>query len=357
MLARRDHPQQSSADGSNATPLAAHPVLDVIRNRVRSGSAPGTRNDGAKVALLIEGGGMRGVVTAAMGTALEHYRAWDAFDAVYGVSAGAITGAFFVARQTSMGTSIFYDTLTDDRFFSKSRFVSRRGSAMSLEYLIFDVLENQRPLNYDEVVNSACELHVFGASTTRGAMIDLGRGTNKAELQKRLLAAARIPLVAGPPVEVGGDTYYDAGLFDSVPHRAALRDGHTHLLVLLSRPSDSPRAPMGALSRALMRRHFSGMPPTLFEAVSSRADRYNEDISDFQRIRDQTDGPGPFLITVSPSPGTPVVRQFEQDRAKLVAGAISGARALHATFGNSVALRELLCPVTDGVVERLPLAL
>jgi predicted patatin/cPLA2 family phospholipase len=300
---------------------------------------------------------MRGVVTAAMATALEHYRAWNAFDAVYGVSAGAITGAFFVARQASMGTSIFYDTLTDERFFSKRRMVSRTGPAMSLEYLIYDVLENQRPLNYDEVLRSECDLHVFGASTKRGAMIDLGGGRSKAELQERLRAAARIPLVAGPPVELDGDRYYDAGLFDSVPHRAALEDGHTHLLVLLSRPADSPRPSMGPVTRTLMRRHFRHMPAALFEAVTTRSDRYNSDIAEFYRMSALSEGAGPFVYAVSPPAGVPVVRQFEQDRTKLVAGAISGARALHAAFGNSVELRELLCPVDDGVVRPLPLAI
>jgi hypothetical protein len=42
-----------------------HPALEVVRARMREGSAPGRRRDGHKVGLVVEGGGMRGVVTGA----------------------------------------------------------------------------------------------------------------------------------------------------------------------------------------------------------------------------------------------------------------------------------------------------
>ena len=42
-----------------------HPALEVVRARLREGSAPGRRKDKFKVGLVVEGGGMRGVVTGA----------------------------------------------------------------------------------------------------------------------------------------------------------------------------------------------------------------------------------------------------------------------------------------------------
>jgi hypothetical protein len=52
-------------------PDLPHPVSDVLRERVEGGSAPGERRDPHRVALVIEGGGMRGVVSAGMIAALE----------------------------------------------------------------------------------------------------------------------------------------------------------------------------------------------------------------------------------------------------------------------------------------------
>jgi hypothetical protein len=40
-----------------------HPVLDLISARQSDGSSPGNRQDGAKLGLVVEGGGMRGIVT------------------------------------------------------------------------------------------------------------------------------------------------------------------------------------------------------------------------------------------------------------------------------------------------------
>ncbi|HEX4289698.1 MAG TPA: patatin-like phospholipase family protein, partial [Trebonia sp.] len=74
-----------------------HEVLRVIEERARSGSRPGHRDDGLRIALSIEGGGMRGTVSAGMGLALYERGLVPAFDAVYGSSAGAISGAWLVS--------------------------------------------------------------------------------------------------------------------------------------------------------------------------------------------------------------------------------------------------------------------
>ena len=47
-----------------------HDVLRVLAKRTRAGSQPGRRDDGFRVALAIEGGGMRGTISAGMALAL-----------------------------------------------------------------------------------------------------------------------------------------------------------------------------------------------------------------------------------------------------------------------------------------------
>jgi hypothetical protein len=46
-------------------------VLRLLRDRVRAGSRPGQRADGHRIVLAIEGGGMRGTITAGMALALQ----------------------------------------------------------------------------------------------------------------------------------------------------------------------------------------------------------------------------------------------------------------------------------------------
>ena len=57
-------------------------VLRLIQERVRSGSRPGHRDDPHRIVLSVEGGGMRGTVSAGMALALHELGLVPAFDAV-----------------------------------------------------------------------------------------------------------------------------------------------------------------------------------------------------------------------------------------------------------------------------------
>jgi len=67
-----------------------HEVLKLIKKRARTNSKPGSRasDDTAQLALSIEGGGMRGAVSAGMAGAIAALGLFDAFDSIYGSSAG-----------------------------------------------------------------------------------------------------------------------------------------------------------------------------------------------------------------------------------------------------------------------------
>jgi predicted acylesterase/phospholipase RssA len=85
------------------------PIVELLRARAaRASRAP--HSDGAKIALCVEGGAMRGVVSAGMVSALEELGLGEAFDAVYGSSAGAINTAYFLAGQAAFGTAIYADS-------------------------------------------------------------------------------------------------------------------------------------------------------------------------------------------------------------------------------------------------------
>jgi hypothetical protein len=97
---------------------STHPVIEIIVDRWRNNSKPSSRVscDTCQVALSIEGGGMRGCVAAGATAAINFLGLQDSFDVVYGSSAGAMVGAYFVARQYS-GVQIYYGTFTRIGFF------------------------------------------------------------------------------------------------------------------------------------------------------------------------------------------------------------------------------------------------
>ena len=61
----------------------------MLLGRAAAGSQPGDRGDQHLVCLAVEGGGMRGSVSAGMCVALEAAGLVPAFDRIYGCSAGA----------------------------------------------------------------------------------------------------------------------------------------------------------------------------------------------------------------------------------------------------------------------------
>src|SRR4051794_25502615 len=88
-----------------------HPddVVDVLRERIRSGS----RSDGHRIALVVEGGSMRGVYTAGALVALHIMGLWKLFDNAYGTSAGAANTAHFLSGAGHLKADSYYRVLAD----------------------------------------------------------------------------------------------------------------------------------------------------------------------------------------------------------------------------------------------------
>jgi predicted acylesterase/phospholipase RssA len=213
-------------------------VLRALAARRRAGSQPGARRDGFRIALAIEGGGMRGVISAGMALELAELDLVSAFDAVYGASAGAITGAWLLSRPEGLlgwAEPAYAKTLI-------RRSALLRGRAVvDIRALIEDLYQTTFPMDFAAVLANPIELHPLATDAATGRSTDLRPFiATPAELRLALRASAAMPLLAGPPVEFAGRRFYDAGVSESVPYRTALAQGATHVLVLRSRRAPRP---------------------------------------------------------------------------------------------------------------------
>ena len=109
--------------------LRSHSVMRLIAQRMRTNSTPGNRapGDEAHLSLAIEGGGMRGAVSAGMAAAIASLGLSDVFDSIYGSSAGCIVGAYMISRQ--MCVDVYTDVLpaAGPMFASKGRVIGNVG--------------------------------------------------------------------------------------------------------------------------------------------------------------------------------------------------------------------------------------
>lgn len=307
--------------------VGGHPVLDLIARRAADKSRPTNRADGARLALVVEGGGMRGVVSGGMVTALGELGLRDVFDFVIGTSAGALAGAFFVAGEPRRGTTIYYEDLIGREWLDYRRAL-RRQPAVGLDYLIDDVMVGRKPLDWEAVLDSKVPLYAVATRVRDWQPVILGDFADRAELSAALRGSSRIPLIAGRPVPFRGEEYIDGSLRDAIPMESAMSLGATHMLVLLTRPTGQVRSDPGLLQRVLAFPAMNAVMRGLGDVYGERAKRYRRELDELVRLEaGPAEGPAAYGIRLARDAS--LVHQLEQDPEQLLAGAAVGAMAVN----------------------------
>lgn len=247
-------------------------VLDILRARLSRGSrAP--HGDGASIALAVEGGAMRGVVSAGMVWALEDLGYSHAFDAVYGSSAGAINSAYFLAGQAALGTTIYYEDINNRSFIDLGR--PLRGlPIVDLGFLLDDVACNRKRLDVERVLQSRTPLSILATDIDTQQSVAFGAFTDARHLLDSLRAGATMPIVAGGPFLHEGRHFLDASLSEPIPLPTAEAGGHTHVVVLLTRSGAMHERP-SAFDRYFVGPRLRRISPALADTYLTRAEPYS----------------------------------------------------------------------------------
>ncbi|DBB06018.1 TPA: hypothetical protein ACH3X3_009994 [Trebouxia sp. C0006] len=215
-----------------------HPALQLLRQRAAQNSLPFDRKDNFKLGLVVEGGGMRGAVSAGGLLELGNLGFRECFDAVYGSSAGAINATYFLSGQRE-GVRIYYEDIANKQFVDLSRLLDRKneqGPVLNLSFLMDHVMERVKPLFWDAVLDSPIPLKVVASSLDTLEPVLLEGFESKEDLVACLKASANVPRIAGEPLQHRGQRLVDAAVFEAVPFRVAVADGCTHIITLCTRP-------------------------------------------------------------------------------------------------------------------------
>jgi predicted acylesterase/phospholipase RssA len=313
-------PVSNSTTMFNASNNNQHDVLQLLARRFHSGSTPGHRHKHKdsqyKLALCLEGGGMRGAVTAGMAAAIAVLGLTDAFDAVYGSSAGSVIGAYMTSRQ--MCLDVYVDLLpaakrrfvcvkrmargmarnaadlfflTTTRYYNKNDTSTTAATAtsaastpgMNISFVLDGIMHEThglRPLDIERfrandklqplrvassfVKNGKLRTQCFGTTEffpdEQGYVVQRADGTRQG-LYACLEASMAVPGATGPPVPllIRNETvsFFDAFCFEPLPYRSAVEEGATHVLVCASRPEGfQPKTRPGVYERGVASMHF-----------------------------------------------------------------------------------------------------
>jgi predicted patatin/cPLA2 family phospholipase len=224
-------------------------VRDLLRMRRETHSIRKHRADPHHLALVIEGGGMRGVVASAMATALQKRSLLNCFDSIHGSSAGACAGAYFLAGQAGLSARTYYEDINNRRFINRWRPAIGRP-ILDTHFLIDHVMRVIKPLDVNKILVAGDVLYIVTTDTQSGEARIYNQFRNIEHFFAILKASITIPVMAGVPVEVDGVRLVDGGMVQQIALHSAILTGSSHVLVLMTRKQGELERPHRTLQLA-----------------------------------------------------------------------------------------------------------
>lgn len=343
-------------------------------------------DDGYRIALSVEGGGMRGCVTAGMVTAIHHLGLEDTVDVVYGSSAGTVIGAYFITRQLPwFGPELYYDCLTTagDEFINTKRFLRSLGlglldprltkdvifrrnngkPVLDLAFLLNTTMQENKPLDWETFneMQKVQPLKVIasGLKSEKAIIMDMEKGSFSSleEMSCCMRASCLIPGLAGPvmnmksPQEDGRHLQYDmtprnkynvddyepladALLYEPLPYRAAISEGATHVICLRSIPDGVDVTGKSSIFAKLIVRRYLMRKNSLKNAYQHMKKHLHKKVYGEQVLelndgamdvnRPYSDTSKPHLLPIAAPPGSPEVTRLETGREAIFEGVRRG---------------------------------
>lgn len=257
------------------------------------------------VALVVQGGGMRGVYSMGALAHLEKSGLRDSFDLIIGSSAGAINGAYLLAGQAVQAVDVYVEGLSNRNFVNPFRF----RKIVDIDYMVDVALKQELPLDLEALRRSRSLLQVVLTDAMTGeAKIVTNRQHH--DFYEVIRATAALPTLYDRTVEVGGRAYLDGGVADSVPVQRALDAGVSLAMAVVTRPFGY--RPSLRITPRLSRMASAGQSPAVRQLIGGIGLRLN---SALDLVQDGVEGKE--IVGVWPSDARRMVGRTTRDRETL----------------------------------------
>ncbi len=256
-----------------------------------------------KTALVLEGGGMRGVFTSGV---LDAFMKHDlTFLYVVAVSAGACNGMSYVSHQPRRARISNIDYLARYKYIGLRHLVTQ-GCIFDRE-LLYDKFPNQYlPFDFDTFFSSPMTFEMVTTNCLTGQPMYLSERHDRQRALDIVRASSSLPYVS-KIVDVDGIPMLDGGIVDSIPLQHAIDMGHpTNVLVLTRNRGYRNTGKDMKIPRFIYRKY-----PRLRVALSHRLAAYNVQLEYVERMEDEG-----RVICIRPERPMEVDR-IEKDIAKL----------------------------------------
>ena len=253
--------------------------------------------------LVLEGGGNRAIYTSGVLDAF--IEKGIEFDYAIGVSAGSCNATSFIAKNYRRQHDIVIKYSNDKRYMGAGNMLSGH-SFLNTDWIFGELAYDILPLNQDNFDSSKTVLCAVATNAETGKpeyFYPKSMRNNCLELK----ASCSLPGVTNG-VKIGGSTYFDGGLVDSIPLERAINDGCKKCVVILTQHKGFVKKPITPKAQKIFKKF-----PKVGEAVVNRHIMYNRQLD---LVRNAQDKGIAYVI----QPTAPLgVNTLEKDTSKLEA--------------------------------------
>ncbi|WP_261817891.1 patatin family protein [Vibrio gallicus] len=191
--------------------------------------------DQQKYALVVQGGGQKGVFAAGVLDAF-HSAEFDPFSLYLGTSAGALNVSSFVTKQRGLGLDFILNYTTKNRFFDFNKLVTKQ-QPMDLDWAFQFVHSGEFPLDIKRGAQClGSEREALACVTHVEEMKDYYFPIFSENWFDVLRATCAIPLLYNNDIEIDGAKWVDGGVSATIPVQEAYRRGIKHMVVITTEP-------------------------------------------------------------------------------------------------------------------------
>ncbi len=230
-------------------------------------------------ALVLEGGGMRGVFTC--GVLDSFIDKGIHFPYVIGVSAGACNGLSFISRQRGRARYSNIDMLKKYHYIGYKYILSQR-CIMDFDLLFRKFPDKILPYDYDAYFNAREEYEMVATSCLTGKAVYLSEHKDKRRLVQIARASSSLPFVC-PITRVDGTPMLDGGIVDSIPYQRAFERGYSKVVAILTRHKGYRKQLYHTKVPPFIYHRY----PELRQAINRRSEVYNRQLAEAERLEEE----------------------------------------------------------------------
>ena len=186
-----------------------------------------------KVALVLEGGAMRGLYTAGV---LDVFMKNDIkADTILSVSAGALFGINYKSGQIGRALRYNLKYAHDKRYMGMYSLITT-GDVMNRDFCFNKLVYELDPLDFETFDSTDVEFYAVVTNVETGKAEYIGISDARRDMEY-LRASGSMPFVSNL-VEISGKIYLDGAVSDPIPFKKALDMGYRKIIVVQTRPAD-----------------------------------------------------------------------------------------------------------------------